>query len=70
MKRLRVYFTAPDLARLDAWARRHGVTKSEAVRVAVRALTGPSTDDPVLKMSGMVDLGPADLSDRLDHYLE
>jgi Ribbon-helix-helix protein, copG family len=70
MNRLHVSLAAPDLARLEAWARRRGVTKSEAVRVAVRALVRPSSDDPVLGLSGMVDLGPADLSDRLDHYLE
>jgi hypothetical protein len=70
MKPLQVYFPAPELARLDTWARKRGVTKSEAVRAAVRALTHSPADDPLLGMSGLVDLGPADLSDRVDHYLE
>jgi hypothetical protein len=70
MKPLQVYFAEPELARLDAWARKRGVTKSQAVRAAVRILTRAPDDDPILGMSGMIDLGPADLSERVDDYLE
>jgi hypothetical protein len=70
MRPLQVYFPEPELARLEAWARRRGVTKSQAVRAAVRILTRAPEEDPVLGLSGLVDLGPADVSERVDDYLE
>ena len=70
MKRLQVDLSEAELARLEAWARRRGLTKSQAVRAAVRVLTQARGEDPVLGVSGMVDLGPADLSARVDLYLE
>src|SRR5438876_53599 len=36
---LQVYLDERDLARLEAWARARGWTKSRAIRAAVRALT-------------------------------
>jgi len=69
MKPVQVYFPEPEAARLDAWARRRGVTKSDAVRAAVKLLTRSEDDDPVLGLAGLADLGAADLSERVDEYL-
>jgi Ribbon-helix-helix protein, copG family len=69
-KPLQVYLDPGELARLDAWARRRGWTKSQAVRVAIRALTRPRDDDPLLAASGMIDGLPRDASEQLDRYLE
>jgi hypothetical protein len=44
--------------------------KSEAVRVAVRALTRPPSEDPLLGLSGMVHGLPRDASVRFDRYLD
>jgi hypothetical protein len=66
---LQVYLEEAELERLEAWARRHGWTKSQAVRVALRALTRSAHEDPLLGASGMVDGLPPDLSDQFDRYL-
>jgi hypothetical protein len=66
---LQVYLDDEDLARLQAWARRRGWTKSQAVRVAIRALTRPPADDPLLGLSGDIDGLPEDLSRDFDRYL-
>ena len=66
---LQVYFDERDLKQLDAWARERGWTKSQAIRVAVRALTRRPADDPLLELSGDIDGLPADLSANLDRYL-
>jgi len=66
---LQVYLEETDLRRLDAWARERGCTKSQAVRLAVRALTSPPATDPILELSGMFQGLPADLSERFHHYL-
>ena len=66
---LQVYLEDAELERLESWARRRGWTKSQAVRVAVRALTRAPEDDPLLAASGMVDGLPPDLSQHLDRYL-
>ena len=66
---LQVYLDEEDLARLEAWARRRGWTKSQAVRVAVRALTRPSVEDPLLELSGDIDGLPEDLIQNFDRYL-
>lgn len=69
MKRpLQVYLDAEELRRLTAWSRERGVTKSEAVRVALRGLTREPNEDPLLGLIGICE-GPADASERLDHYL-
>lgn len=71
MKPLQVYLDDVELARLDAWARERGWTKSQAVRAAVRALTRPSGEDPLLQMSGMIhDRLPPDCSAEFDRYLQ
>lgn len=72
MKRpLQVYVHEADLARLDAWSRERGVTKSDAVRLAIRALTREPEEDPLLELSGMIhDNLPPDVSERFDEYLE
>lgn len=67
---LQVYLDQADLDRLDVWARRRGWTKSQAVRVAIRALTRAPADDPVLELSGDIDGLPPDLSRRFDRYLD
>jgi hypothetical protein len=59
-----------DLATLEEFARGHGWTKSQAVRLAIRALTRPKAADPLLAASGMIDGLPEDLSEQFDRYLE
>jgi hypothetical protein len=71
MKRpLQVYLDAADAARLDAWSRAHGWTKSQALRAAVRALTHAHEEDPLLSISGMIHGLPADCSEHFDQYLQ
>jgi hypothetical protein len=67
---LQVYLDERDLERLDSWARQRGWTKSQAIRAAVRALTRPPGEDPVLELSGDIDGLPADLSRNFDRYLD
>jgi hypothetical protein len=67
---LQVYLDERDLAQLDAWARERGWTKSQAIRVAVRALTRCPADDPLLDLSGDIDGLPADLSEHFSRYLD
>jgi hypothetical protein len=69
-KPLQVYMEEEDLERLEAWSRSRGWTKSQAIRVAVRAMTRDSGVDPLLGASGMIDGLPADLSLNFDRYLE
>ena len=68
-KPLQVYVDEADLSRLDAWARERGWTKSQAVRAAIRVLTRPPAQDPLLEASGMIEGLPPDMSERFDHYL-
>jgi hypothetical protein len=68
-KPLQVYLEDEDLKLLDAFARERGWTKSQAVRVAVRALTRRSSVDAVLDLSGDIDGLPPDLSREFDRYL-
>ena len=68
-KPLQVYLDDQDLLRLEAWARERGWTKSQAIRVAVRALTRKPADDPLLGLSGDIDGLPADLSASFQRYL-
>jgi hypothetical protein len=68
-KPLQVYLDRADLERLEAFARERGWTKSQAVRVAVRALTRRPSSDPVLDLSGDIDSLPPDLSRDFDRYL-
>ena len=67
---LQVYLDEADLDRLDAWARERGWTKSQAIRVAVRALTRRPVDDPLLELSGDIDGLPPDLSVNFHRYLD
>jgi|ERR671918_363106 hypothetical protein len=67
---LQVYLDERDLKRLEAWARGRGWTKSQAIRAAVRALTRPAGQDPVLELSGTIEGLPPDCSEQLDRYLE
>jgi len=66
---LQVYLDDNDLRRLEAWARRRGWTKSQAVRVAIRALTRTPAEDPLLELSGDLDGLPEDVSENFDRYL-
>jgi hypothetical protein len=59
-----------ELARLDEWSKQRGWTKSQAVRVAIRALTRAPASDPVLELSGYVDGLPADCSEQFERYLK
>lgn len=69
---MQVYLDDVDGARLEAWARANHMTKSDALRLAVRALTRTRVaDDPVLSLSGMLhDDLPVDVSERFDRYLQ
>ena len=69
-KPLQVYLDEADVARLEAWSRERGWSKSQAVRVAIRALTRPRPKDPLLALSGsVIDDLPDDCSEQFDHYL-
>ena len=65
---LQVYLDDDDFARLEAWSRARGLTKSQAVRVAVRALVAPSKD-PLAGLSGMIDGLPTNVAENFDRYL-
>ena len=66
---LQVYLDDRELDGLDAWARARGWTKSQAVRVAIRALTRSPAQDPLLELRGDIDGLPADLSANFDRYI-
>ena len=66
---LQVYLDDRDLEQLGTWARERGWTKSQAVRVAIRALTRRPVEDPLLELSGDLDGLPEDLSVNFDRYL-
>jgi len=66
---LQVYLDEHDLKKLESFARQRGWTKSQAVRVAVRALTREQVTDPLLELSGDIDGLPPDLSERFDRHL-
>lgn len=68
-KPLQVYLDPAEWAALERWTRARGWTKSQAVRVAVRALASPRDADPLLAGSGFVDGLPPDASERVDRYL-
>ena len=67
---LQVYVDEAESRRLTAWSRARGWTKSQAIRAAIRALTGSSDEDPLLQASGMIAGLPADASQQFDRYLE
>jgi ribbon-helix-helix CopG family protein len=68
-KPLQVYLDDEDLMELERWAKVRGWTKSQAVRVAVRALTRAKEEDGLLALAGMIDGLPADASENFDRYL-
>jgi hypothetical protein len=68
-KPVQVYLEDDELARLEAFARERGWTKSQVIRTAVRALTRRPSADPVLDLSGDIDALPPDLSRDFDRYL-
>jgi hypothetical protein len=67
---VQVYLEEADLKRLESWSRARGWTKSQTVRLAIRALTQPPADDPILELSGMFEGLPSDLSENFDRYLD
>jgi Ribbon-helix-helix protein, copG family len=71
-KPLQVYLDPDDFERLDALAASRGWSRSQAVRVAIRALSKATggKEDPLLELSGMIDGLPEDLSDDLHRYLD
>jgi hypothetical protein len=69
-KPLQVYLDDEDLVGLERWAKDRGWTKSQAVRVAVRALTRPRGDRGILELAGMIDGLPEDASSEFDRYLD
>lgn len=74
VKPLQVYVDEDELQRLESWALERGWSKSQAVRVAIRALVRSGKapqDSALLSLSGMVTDGlPADLSENFDRYLD
>jgi hypothetical protein len=69
-KPLQVVLEDRDYRELSAWAEQRGWTKSQAVRVAIRALTRAREQDSLLAASGFIDGLPRDLSARFDRYLK
>ena len=69
-KPVQVYLEDTDLERLESWSRARGWTKSQAIRLAIRALTQPPANDPLLELSGMFEGLPSDLSENFDRYLD
>ena len=73
IKPLQVYVDEDELQRLATWARERGWSKSQAVRVAIRALVRSGAaphETPLLSLSGMITDGlPTDLSENFDRYL-
>jgi hypothetical protein len=67
---LQIYLDHDDFQRLEKWANARGWTKSQAMRVAIRALTRVEGEDSFLSASGMIDALPEDLSERFDRYLQ
>jgi hypothetical protein len=67
---LQVYVDEGELERLEAWSRERGWTKSQAIRAALRALTGGASRDPLLGASGMIQGLPPDLSESFDLALQ
>jgi hypothetical protein len=69
-KPLQVILEDRDYRELSVWAKERGWTKSQAVRVAIRALTQARDANPLLCASGFIDGLPRDLSARFDRYLK
>ena len=69
-KPLQIYMDEHEFQVLDAWARKRGWTKSQAVRTAIRALTRARDEDSLLRACGMIDGLPENLSECIDDYLE
>ena len=67
---VQIYLDDADYEALTNWVGEKGWTLSQAVRVALRALTRPKSSDPLLAASGMIEGLPADLSERVDQYLD
>ena len=69
---LQVFVEDDELSRLEAWAAKRGWTKSQAIRVAIRALVRSDSEeqDPLLGLSGMIVEGlPSDASESFDRHL-
>lgn len=69
-KPLQIYLEDAEFDRLEKWANERGWSKSQAVRVALRALTHIPEEDALLSASGMIDALPEDLSEHFDRYLQ
>ena len=69
-KPIQIYLEDAEFERLEKWASDRGWSKSQAVRVALRALTRIPEQDPLLSASGMIDALPEDLSEHFDRYLQ
>ena len=71
MKPLQVYVEDEELEQFAKWARARRMTKSQAIRAAIRALVHAADAEPLLALSGMVhDRLPPDCSERFDHYMQ
>ena len=66
---LQVYLDDEDLDRLESWARDRGWSKSQAVRVAIRALTRVAPADSLIELSGDIDGLPEDIGANFDRYV-
>jgi hypothetical protein len=59
MRAIEFYLDDRDARELEEWSRERGYTKSEAVGLAIRALTSRSGQDPGLDLTGHLDGLPA-----------
>lgn len=66
-KPLQVYLDEHDLRDLEAWAKKRGWSKSQAIRAAVAALVRQE-EDPVLRLSGILHGLPPDVSENFNKY--
>jgi hypothetical protein len=66
-KPLQVYLDERDLRELEAWAKKRGWSKSQAIRAAVAALVRQA-EDPVLGLSGILHGLPPDVSEKFNKY--
>jgi hypothetical protein len=64
---LQVYLDERDLRDLEAWAKKRGWSKSQAIRAAVAALVRGARDS-VLSLSGVLHGLPPDVSEHFNKY--
>lgn len=71
MRAMQIHVRPEQFKRLQATAKRRGLSMSEVVRQGIDCVTMdvPLEEDPLWNIIGIVDSGPPDLSEKLDEYL-